>query len=328
MKFKEIIERIEGANRIIIMSHINPDGDSLGAGLGLLHTLNRYNEIKKKEDKDYMDKVVRFVLQDPIPRNLKFLEGSELVERSDHVVSKYRYDLAICVDAATSERLGSAQKHLEESDYVINIDHHVSNTRYGDLNYVEDISSTSEIIYNLVNEMKIEITRGIGEALYTGLVNDTGNFSHSNVTSKTLLMAANLVENGVDNSKIVREFYSNKNMPSLKLMGVALQEMVYEPQKKFTYFYLSNEKLKSVGGLEEDTEGIVNLISSYCDSEVALFLKEKEDGTIKGSMRSKHDVDVNKIASMFGGGGHIKAAGFSVNDISVENIIKKIIEKL
>lgn len=328
MKFKKIIEKIVDSERIVILSHVNPDGDAIGAGLGLFLALHSLNRVLKAQDEDYMEKVVRFVLEDSVPRNLQFLEGSEMIERSRYVESKYDFDLAICVDAATKERLGGAVEHLENSRFVINIDHHTSNTLYGDINHVEDISSTSEIIYSLLKEMEIDINKEIGEALYTGLVNDTGNFAHSNVTPLTFAMAADLMERGVDNSKIVREFFSNKNLPSLKIMGMALQEMVFVEEKKMTYFYLSQEAINSVGGLKEDTEGIVNLINSYNESEVSLFLREERDGSIKGSMRSKHAADVNEIAGEFGGGGHIKAAGFTARDIGVEEIVQKVLNKL
>ena len=328
MFFEKIIEKIRESERIIIVSHVNPDGDAVGAGLGLLLALHKLNEKLKSEDEEFMEKVVRFVLDDSIPRNLRFLQGSEMIEKDEYVQSKYEFDLAICIDASTKERIGSATRHLERSKFVINIDHHVSNTMYGDINYVEDISSSSEIIYSLIKEMGVEPTLEIGEALYTGLVNDTGNFAHSNVTPATLMMAAELMEKGVDNSKIVREFFQNKNLPSLKIMGMALQEMVYLPEKKLTYFYLSKEALDSVGALKEDTEGIVNLINSYNESEVSLFLIGKADGNIKGSMRSKTDADVNKIAAAFGGGGHVKAAGFTAEGMTVEEILEKVLNKL
>jgi len=328
LAFENIISKIEESERILITSHINPDGDAVGAGLGLFLALNKHNERNKKADEDYMEKVVRFVLQDSIPRNLRFLSGSEMVERDEYVQTKYDFDLIICVDAANKERIGSSLRHFDRSKFVINIDHHTSNTMYGDIDHVEDISSTSEIIYALINDMGIEIDMEIGEALYTGLVNDTGNFAHSNVTPATLAMAGALLERGVDNSKIIREFFQNKNLPSLKIMGMALSEMVYVPEKKLTYFYLSKDALDSVGALKEDTEGIVNLINSYNESEVSLFLIGMENGNVKGSMRSKHDADVNKIASLFGGGGHVKAAGFTAEGLSVKEIVDKVLNKL
>lgn len=332
MAFEKIIDKIVESERILILSHVNPDGDAVGAGLGLYLALNKLNERLTKEyeskEENYLFKVVRFVLQDSIPKNLEFLAGSEMIEKDENVQSKYDSDLVICVDAATDERIGSAKRHLEKAKFVINIDHHTSNTMYGDINHVEDISSTSEMIYKLIKEMDIEVTKEMGEALYTGLVNDTGNFAHSNVTPKTFAMASDLLEKGVDNSKIVREFFSNKDLPSLKLMGLALQEMVFNADKKFTYFYLSKDALEGVGGLKEHTEGIVNLINSYEKSEVSLFMREEIDGSIKGSMRSKHDADVNAIAKTFNGGGHVKAAGFTAIDLSVEEIVEKVLNKL
>lgn len=326
-KYEDIIEKIKGAERILLTSHINPDGDSVGSGIALMLALNKYNMIQKELNENYMDKVVRFVLQDSIPANLKFLMGTEMIENRKNVNSKYDFDLVICLDAANKSRVGNVEELIGEESFVINIDHHTSNTKYGDINCIEDISSTSEIIYNFINKMGIEIDTAIGEAIYTGLVNDTGNFSHSNVTEHTFQMASDLMGKGVDNSKVVREFYNSKTLSTLRLMGKALEEMTYVPEKKFVHFYLSLNAIKELGAKKDETEGLVELINSYEGSEISLFLREEGDGKIKGSLRSKHDKDVNAIAKSFGGGGHIKAAGFT-SELPEEEIVKKIITML
>jgi phosphoesterase RecJ-like protein len=326
-KYEDIIAKINGAERILLTSHINPDGDSVGSGMALFLALNKYNKIHNELNEEYMDKVVRFVLQDSLPINLKFLTGTEMIENIKNVESKYDFDLVICLDSANKDRIGSVEKLIGENSFVINIDHHTSNDKYGDINCIEDISSTSEIIYNFIKEMGIEIDTPIGEAIYTGIVNDTGNFAHSNVTKHTFQMASDLMDKGVDNSKVVREFYHSKTLSTLRLMGKALEEMVYVPEKKFVHFFLSLNDIKNLGGRKDESEGLVELINSYEGSEVSLFLREEGDGKIKGSLRSKHDKDVNEIAKTFGGGGHIKAAGFT-SDLPEDEIIKKIIALL
>ncbi len=185
---QKIKEKILESKKIIITAHVNPDGDAIGAGLALLGGIEKLNK----------DCSVRFVLQDKIPDRVKFLKLSDRVELYDSE-KEYDFDLAICVDSATIERTG-VMKDLIKNSYIINIDHHISNPEYANLNYVLNISSTSEIIYRFLKFCNIDIDVNIGEALYVGLVNDTGNFQHDNVTVKTFEMAGDLVNIGVNNS--------------------------------------------------------------------------------------------------------------------------------
>lgn len=312
-EFLEIKKRIEKSSKIGITSHVNPDGDAIGAGLALTLTLTK------------LGKNVRFILQDNYPTNVEFLSGIERAEQYNSE-STYDFDLIICVDAATDDRLG-VTKELLRDRFVINMDHHISNTNYGDINCVANISSTSELMFNFIKFMGIELDKEIAEALYTGLVNDTGNFSHDNTTCETFAMASELKKVGADSSKVVREFFKTKSLAAMRLLGRAMYEMEYFPDKKLVYHFISKEELDRVQGKKEDTEGIVESILAFKDAEVSLFLREDKVGVIKGSMRSKRDADVNAIANIFGGGGHIKAAGFT-SELPTEEILKKVLEKL
>ena len=313
--FLNIKNKIVESKKILITSHVNPDGDAIGAGLALLAGIEKFNN--KCE--------VRFVLQDKTPDRVKFLELERRAEMYDSN-EKYDIDLAICVDSAALSRIGDVENAIKNI-FTINIDHHISNPKYGDINYVENVSSTSEIIYKFLNFLNVEIDINIGESLYTGLVNDTGNFKHDNVTEETFKMAGYLVKIGVNNSKIVREFLNTKSMAAIKFLGQAMYEMKFDEKKRLAYFYLSNKDFMKNGGRKEDTEEIVENLVSYEKAEVSLFLREDAIGVIKGSMRSKHDTDVNVIAGIFGGGGHRKASGFTSN-LSAEEIVKIILEKL
>ncbi|MDU1912347.1 bifunctional oligoribonuclease/PAP phosphatase NrnA [Fusobacterium sp.] len=313
--FLDIKNKIIKSKKIFITAHVNPDGDAVGAGLALLSGIEKFNSNCE----------VRFVLQDKTPDRVKFLELEKRAEIYDKN-KKYDMDLAICVDSATLERIGEVEKAIKNI-FTINIDHHISNPKYGDINYLENVSSTSEIIYKFLKFLDVEIDINIGEALYTGLVNDTGNFKHGNVTEETFKMAGYLVKIGVDNSKIVREFLNTKSIAAIKFLGQAMYEMKFDEKKKLAYFYLDNKDFMKNGGRKEDTEEIVENLISYEKAEVSLFLREDKVGIIKGSMRSKHDIDVNSIAGMFGGGGHLKASGFT-SELSAEEIVRMILEKL
>ncbi len=311
----DIKNKIEDAKSIIISGHINPDGDIIGSGLALLLGL----------EKKYPNKKIEFVIQDPIPKNIAFLKGIEKIKNIKDIKDE-NYDLSILVDSATLDRIGDVVEIIKDT-FKINIDHHISNSKYGDINIVEDISSTSELMYGILEDLGIEITLEMGEAMYLGLVNDTGNFAHSNVSENTFKVAANLMKLGVNNNKIVNDFFKSKSLARLRILGKALSEMKFDSEKKLSYFYLPYEFLQTVGATKDETEGLVEELLNYNESEASLFLRGEPNGKIKGSLRSKHDKDVNAVAALFGGGGHIKAAGFA-SDLSAEDIIKKVVENI
>lgn len=301
-KFQEIQKEIIEADRIILTAHINPDGDAVGSGLAM------YIALKNK----FKNKNISFLLQDDIPYTTKFLKYSSEIELySDN--KNYETDLLIFLDSATKERTGIINEKIKRKK-TINIDHHTSNPEYADINCViRNSSSTSEIVYNFLKYNNYDLSLEIGEAIYLGLVNDTGNFSHSNVSKETMNIAASLINIGVNNNYIVSNFLNSNSYQTLKLLGEALTNFEFFSDEKLSYFYLSLDVMSKYKAKKEDTEGIVEKILSYKEAEISLFLREENDGKIKGSMRSKKDIDVNKIAALFNGGGHIKAAGFSSN---------------
>lgn len=316
-EFIEIKNKIEESESIILTAHINPDGDAVGSSLSLFLSL------KEK----YKNKKINLILQDVIPYTTKFLKGSECFEIYNKE-KKYFCDLLIFLDSATKERTGETGKNIE-AKFTINIDHHVSNPLYGDINCViPTASSTSEIIYNFLKEQEFDFLPAANDALYLGLVNDTGNFSHSNVKYETMLMATDLISKGVNNNYIVSNFLNSNSYQSLKLLGEALKNFEFYPEKKLVYYFLDAETQKKYSAKKEDTEGLVEKLLSYYEASVSLFLREETDTKkIKGSMRSKYEVDVNKIANIFGGGGHYKAAGFS-SDLKAEEILKIVMENI
>lgn len=314
--FFEIKREIEKAENIILTAHINPDGDAVGSSLALLLTLKN----------EYRDKNLRLILQDEIPDTTKFLKYSELIEKykEDEV---YKTELLIYLDSATKERTGVIYQKIEARKTVC-IDHHVSNPEYGDINcIIRNATSTSEIIFNFIKASEYKLLKEAAEALYLGLVNDTGNFSHSNVTKEAFEMAAELLSVGVNSNYIVTNFLNSNAYQALKIVGEALRSFEFYPDKKLSYIYIDNATMEKYDARKEDTEGIVEKILSYNQASVSLFLREEKDGKIKGSMRSKYEVDVNRIANIFGGGGHYKAAGFS-SSLSAEEILKIVLKNL
>ena len=315
----EIIEKIKAGKRILITTHVNPDGDGIGAGLGLMMAINKMNSDR--------DKVVRFVIDDKVPFFLDFLEHSVLIENLAMVTSRFDFDTVISVDAATIERIGGVKQFIKEDTVFINIDHHISNTKFGKINYIDDkASSTCEIIYNFVKELGVEMDAEIGKNLYTGIVNDTGNFAYSNTAVSTFEAAAALKKAGVNTEEVTRNMFQRKRIGGLRALGAALNKFEFFEDKKLAYYFLSYKDMVEYGTDKADTEGIVEALRGYEECDVSLFVREEADGKLKGSFRS-NEKDVNKIAESFGGGGHRKAAGFNTT-MSKDEVLKKVLEQL
>lgn len=320
---ENILKEFDKAQRILVTGHVNPDGDCVGAGLALMLGLHKLNSKIAKEHQ----KVVRFILQDSPPNTTNFLKHFPLIEKYENVRTKYKFDLVFVLDSGAYDRIGDVQNFITDDTRIINIDHHVSNNNYGHLHYVDSaLSSTSEYVYNILKFIGIELDSDIGEAIYTGLVNDTGNFSYDNVSAKTFQIAAELRDLGVNNEKVVREFYDKKSLARLRMLGYAMQNFSFYKEKKLSYVYIPCEVYDKYNAKKEDSEGVVEAIRSYEDAEVALFLREEKNGLIKGSLRS-NGTDVNKIATLFNGGGHIKAAGFTSNE-NCDIILEKVLQNL
>ena len=311
-----LLQKIEESKNIIISSHINPDGDAIGSGLGL------YLALTKK----YPDKSIRYILEDKVPYNYFFLKGTEKIEKFDELKDEPKADLFIVVDSAVFKRIGKVAD-LRKDAFLVNIDHHISNDNYGDLNIVKNISSASEVVYGVIKDLGIEIDTLAGESLYTGIVTDSGNFQYDSTSMDTFRIAGELLGLGIDRDNIINEVYRSRTLGFIRTLGIALSEMKIDNEKKLVSFLLTKDFMTKNNIQKDETEGIVEKLLEYKDCEVAVFLKEEGNGKIKGSLRSKRDIDVNEVAKAFDGGGHRKAAGFTTT-LTEEEIIKIIKEKI
>lgn len=310
-----LLKKIEESKNIIISSHVKPDGDAIGSGLAL------YLALKNQ----YKEKNIRFILEDEVPDNMMFLTGVEEIEKYDDIKDEnIDVDTFITVDSANLSRIGKTAE-LKKDSFVINIDHHhMSNPLFGDINIVKEASSTSEMIYFILRDvLNIEITKEIGEPIYMGISTDTGNFKYESTQKSTFYVAGELLDVNIDRNKITNSIYRNKSLGEFRVLGKALSEMQIDDEKKMVYFILDKKFVEKENIKKHETEGVVTSILDYENCEVSVFLKEIDDNKIKGSLRSKSYIDVNKIASLFDGGGHIRAAGFT-SDLSAAEIIKKI----
>ena len=324
MTLDKIIKEIKEAQNIVITAHINPDGDCLGSAIALMLILDRYNK-KNFNDEIFKMKNIRFVLDDKLPKFMGHFPERVLVEYYPNFKMK-EIDLLISVDSASIERIGNVSELREKATKMINIDHHISNTRYADINYVEDSPSTAEIIYKMIELFGVTLDKEIATFLYLGIINDTGNFTHSNVTAETFLTASKLMRQDINNNDITDILFGT-SMGKARLLGKVYENKIINEELKFIYFYLPNEELMDLKIGKDETDGISEILLDIEGVEASLFVREESDGKVKGSLRSKHYYNVNETAGLFNGGGHIKAAGFNTTEKFTE-IIEKIEKNL
>lgn len=324
MELKKIADEIKEAQNIVLTIHINSDGDCIGAALALMLILDRYNK-KNFSDEIYKMKNVRLVLDDKLPKFMRHFKERALIEYYPNFKMK-DIDLLIAVDSANIERIGNSAELRKDAKKMINIDHHISNTKYADINFVENVSSTSEIIYRFLDLFDVELDKEIAAFLYLGIINDTGNFTHSNVTAETFMISSELIKAGIDNNEITNILFG-VTLGKARLLGEVYQNLKIDEELKFAYYYLSDEKIEELKIGRDEADGMSEILLDLVGIEASLFLKDEKDGKVRGSMRSKSDYDVNEIGMFFGGGGHKKAAGFNSLE-KPEIVIEKVKEAL
>ena len=307
-EFKKVWEKIEESNNIVLISHINPDGDALGSSLSL------YPILKK------MGKNVKvFNVTKPLPMYLDFLPNFDKV--TDKLPKNI--DLMISFDCGSFDRLGIE----ERPKFLINIDHHISNTKYGDINIIDpQAASTSQVVYNLLKANNIEIDKDSAVCIYTALVTDTGSFQYESVNDKVFEMAADLVRCGVKPDFVAKMLFQRDRLSRLRLLAKAYDTIELFCDGKIAFVEVTKEMMEITGAIKDDTDTIVNSVRAIASVEVACMLREDDDG-IKISLRSKNYADVSKVAVKYGGGGHIRAAGATIKDEFDFKKVKEMLKK-
>ena len=300
----ELAKELEGVRSVAIAGHIRPDGDAIGSCLGLYHYLKKnYPEI---EAAVYLEK---------IPRAYHIIPGVDEVRHE--IPQEIDCDLFFCLDCADEFRLGDAGAFRKQAKRTICIDHHISNSSFGDVDYiVPDASSTSELVVRILEEEKIPFEAA--EALYMGIVHDTGVFRHSCTSPETMEMAARLMRRGIDGSKIINATYYDKSYYQRLIHGKALMESTLLEDGKVIFSFVRRKEMDFFDVETSDLDGIVETLVGTYGVEVAIFLYETEPDMNKVSMRSKSLVDVSRVAQQFGGGGHVRAAGCNMKGTAYE----------
>lgn len=316
MILNNIINVLNDSKEIAITFHTSPDGDSLGSSLALMLALQKIN------------KSVYILCKDKIPESYTFLPKCNEIIGASSSINKDT-DCVVVLDCGNVERICSDLDIKFKQYTLINIDHHLSNDFYGDLNLVDTkAAAVGEIVYNLLNTMNIALDIDIASCLYTSIVSDTGGFRYPNTTSKTHDIIGKLVSEGINFSDIHRILFQNKSFERIKLYGKVIDKMYLLNNGKICIMKLTKDMLNEVNSKFFDTSDIISIGVDIDTVEVTVLLKEGEEG-IKVSLRSKAIVDVRKIAESFGGGGHMRASGLLINESlnEAENIIIKAIEK-
>ena len=317
---EKIVEMITKSRNIVLTTHINPDGDALGSMIAFYLMIEEYNRNHIKNDQEHIK--VDMIIDDKQPKYMEYFQEKYLINRYDETVLNREFDLFISLDCANEERYGNSVNVKRQCKESINIDHHISNTGHADFNYVEDISSTSELIYQFLSLFGIGLTKKMADFMYLGIINDTGNFRHDNVTAETFKVCSEIKKAGTNNRKI-SDIIFGISMKKIDLIGDVYRNKTVDEEYRFIYYYLPYKKMMAMGIEKDDTDGIAEMLLRIEGTEISMLMREEEDGMIKGSLRSNDKYDVNKIASAFNGGGHIKAAGFKT-DLSYEEIIGKV----
>ena len=301
-------------NTVAIGGHVRPDGDCVGSTLGL------YQYIKKCFPNIHVD-----VYLEDIPESFKSMipVSEEILHEID---SKKIYDLFVALDCGDAGRLGFSAPLFENAKATVCIDHHVSNTSFADENYiVPDASSTSELVYNLLDKEKI--TTEIAECLYLGIVHDTGVFQYSCTSPETMEAAADLMRKGIRSNEIIDKTFYEKTYAQNQILGRALLESFLFMDGKCIVSYITKKIMDFHGVTPKDLEGIVSQLRVIKDVEVAILLYETAPQEYKVSLRATGDVDVSKVAGFFGGGGHKKAAGVTMKG-TVHDILNNLAEQI
>ena len=310
---------LSNAETIAISAHVRPDGNAVGSTLGL------YNYIKLL----HPEKKLTVFLEKP-ESVFSYLNGFEEIITAETVskAAATEFDLFFALDLGDTERLGFAAEYFEKAKVKACIDHHISNNGFTENDYiVPDASSTSELVYDVIDPEKMDIETA--KCIYTGIIHDTGIFQYSNTSEKTMRIAGHLISFGFDFTEIINKSFYEKTYVQTQIMGRAIMESIRFMDGRFIASMLDHKIMDLYEATSQDIQGIASQLLLTKGVECAIFMYEAEPFTYKVSMRSGNNVDVSAIATHFGGGGHKKAAGFTMSGTyhDILNNISELIEK-
>lgn len=304
---KQILEEIKRAQHILLLTDERIDGDTIGSTLGMYHILID------------LGKDVQVFSPKPLSETLEFLPGVEVIQRDPVVFEDEDIDLVLIFDCADGEYIKEHLPKLSRKPKVITFDHHATNPHYGQINLIEpDSASAADVVWRFVRDAELKINPEAAQCILTGITTDTNLFSSSNTTAACLEAAVELAKLGGKLQEIVRQTMMNKSVDALKLWGIAFERLHQNSEFDAITTAITRKDLKSLNVSEEDLQGLSNFLNAMVEgSDVVLVLTEREGNSVKGSLRSRTR-NVAELAQKFGGGGHIKAAGFTIERAYLE----------
>ena len=305
---------IKSSNKILLLSHMNPDGDTLGSMCALYNMI--YNRFKKKADMSIVSNV---------PYNYKFIPNIDLAQR--YFDKSLVYDLVITLDVAAIDRVIDSKILFDKAKCTVNIDHHKTNPGFGDYQIINPhASSCGEVLFDIFKQEGWEIDKDSAVALYTAIMTDTGNFRFENTSSKTLRAAADLVDFGANPNYIYKMCYETKTKNFVMFQNYCVNKAIFSEDNKVVYTTVYKKDLEKFSAGDDYTDGIAETLRAIDSTEVSFVAKEVDTKLTKISMRSK-GLDVAEICSKFGGGGHTFAAGCTIK-ASVKDSIDKLLREI
>lgn len=308
---RRIADEIRRRQRFVLSSHVRPDGDAIGSQLAMAYALR------------HMGKQARLVNGDNPPIPLLVFPGVPDIEVATHIDDPG--DAVIVMECGDLARTGVSGF---ERGFVINIDHHPGNTMYGALNWFDlSAAACGEMVFDLVRELGVPLTKEIATHIYIAILTDTGSFHYSSISPKTFDICRQCTEAGVDPPGVARSIFDSNNLGRLKLFGAVLSRMELDGTGRLATVVVDRQLARDCGGTYEDTEGLINLPLTVKEIQAVVFFKENGPDDWRVSMRSKGNVDINAVAKQFGGGGHKNASGCSAKG-RFEDLKKLFCEKL
>lgn len=309
---RNVVEMVSLHDDWLIVTHERPDGDAIGSALAVASILQG------------LGKRWTFLVDEPMPARFSYLPHfAEALLTKDQAGAVFRH--VISVDCADKARFSYAFPFIADDVILVNVDHHQTNPHFGQASWVDsEASATCELIYHMAKALGVTLTEGLAKCLYTGILTDTGGFAQPNTTRAVHQIAALLLESGVDPYDIAQPALEARSWDQTRLLQMALNTLSVSPDGRFAALYVTRGMMEGAGCTDDDAEGLVNFARAIDTVEVGLLFRETSDGKVKVSFRSKRCVDVAKIGQVFGGGGHARAAGCTV-DLSLDDAMDAVI---
>ncbi|WP_141500737.1 DHH family phosphoesterase [Paenibacillus luteus] len=292
------LEFMRNADHFLVVSHVQPDGDAISSTVVVGWLLQK------------LGKSAVLINEGELPSRLSFLDQFDSILNYKKAAPPQQFDAIIAVDCADFKRIGEVASSFAPGAKLLNIDHHPTNNGFGSVNVIRaEAAATVEILFDLIERTNIVLDLNCATAIYTGLLTDTGGFRYSNTSPRVMDIASQLLALGVSGNDLADHLLEKMTMAKLKLLQIALNRLTFTDNLEIGWVFIGKDDLRNTGAVPEDLEGIVNYALNVDGVEVGILFKEAEDGSVKASLRSAGKANVAAIAQLFGGGGHVRAAG-------------------